>query len=65
MLHLILVGILYILRLSVKNRGCGEGVGILLHGQNLLSVTKVICRQSLTNLRRMEALTLQHEEGIW
>ena len=41
MLHLILVGILYILILSVKNRGCGEGVGILLHGQNLLSVTLV------------------------
>ena len=40
--HLILVGILSILPLSIKNRGGS------LNGQNLLSVTKVICRQSLT-----------------
>ena len=33
-----------ILILSVKNRGVGF---FLLDGQNLLSVTKVICRQSL------------------
>ena len=48
-LHLILVGILSILILSVKSReGGGGGVeGLLLNGQNPLSVTKVICRQSL------------------
>ena len=40
--HLILVGILSILPLSIKYRGGS------LNGQNLLSVTKVICRQSLT-----------------
>ena len=41
--HSILVGIPFILILSVKNRGRGG----LLNGQNPLSVTKVICRQSL------------------
>ena len=46
---MILVGILSILILSIKNRkeregGGGEG---LLNGKNPLSVTKVICRQSL------------------
>ena len=41
-LRLILFGILSILILSVKYRGGG-----LLNGQNLLSVAKVICRQSL------------------
>ena len=52
--HLILFGILSILILSVKNSGEGGGGGgggggeeILLNGQNPLSVTKVICRQSL------------------
>ena len=48
MLHLILAGILSILILSVKNREGGEGGG-LLNGQNPLSVTKVICRQSLSD----------------
>ena len=43
----ILVGILSILILSVKNRG---KVGFLLNGQNPLSVTKVICRQSLKGI---------------
>ena len=38
--HLILVGILTILILSIKNRG--EGGRGLLNGQNPLSVTKVI-----------------------
>ena len=42
-LRLILFGILSILILSVKYRGGGG----LLNGQNLLSVAKVICRQSL------------------
>ena len=46
---MILVGILSILILSVKNRvGLGVG-GVLLNGQNPLSVTKVICRQSLND----------------
>ena len=45
--HLSLVGIPSILILSVKNRGVGVGVGGLLNGQNLLSVMKVICQQSL------------------
>ena len=45
-LHLILVGNLSILILSVKNTGGG---GFLLNGQNPLSVTKVICRQSLSS----------------
>ena len=45
-LHLILIGILSILLLSVKNRGGVGGVGFL-NRQNPLSVTKVICRQSL------------------
>ena len=47
MFHLILVGILSILILSVKNRGWGRGGGrggrVFVNGQNLLSVTKVIC----------------------
>ena len=42
--YLILVDILFILILSVKNRGVGGG---LLNGQNPLSVTKVFYRQSL------------------
>ena len=56
--YLILIGILSILILSVKNwgggggggggRGGGEEGGGLLNGQILLSMTKVICRQSLT-----------------
>ena len=44
--YLILVDILFILILSVKNRGVGGGGG-LLKGQNPLSVTKVFYRQSL------------------
>ena len=43
MFHLILVGILSILILSVKNRGWGGGGRAFVNGQNLLSVTKVIC----------------------
>ena len=43
--HLLLVGILSILQLSINNSG---GVGVLLNGQNLLNVTKFICQQSLT-----------------
>ena len=39
-----LVDILPIFILSVKNR---EGGGFLLNRQNVLSVTKVICQQSL------------------
>ena len=46
--HSNLVGIPFILILSVKNRG-ERG---LLNGQNPLSVTKVICRQSL-NVRKV------------
>ena len=43
-----LVCILSILILSVKDRGGGvAGGGGMLKGQNLLSVTKVICQQSL------------------
>ena len=42
--HLILVVTSSILILSVKNRGVGF---FLLNGQNPLSVTKVICQQSL------------------
>ena len=45
-LHLILIGILSVLILSVKNRGWVGGVGFL-NRQNPLSVTKVICRQYL------------------
>ena len=41
--HLILVCNPFVLILSVKNRVLG---GVLLNGQNLLSVTKIICRQS-------------------
>ena len=43
MFHLILVGILSILILSVKNRGWGGGGSVFVNGQNLLSMTKVIC----------------------
>ena len=43
--HLILVGILSILILSIKNRRLGKRC--LLNGQNPFSMTKVICRQSL------------------
>ena len=48
--HLILVGILSILPLSVKNRGRwgARGGGDSLNWQNPLSMTKVICWQSLT-----------------
>ena len=42
MFHLILVGILSILILSVKNSGEAGG-SVFVNGQNLLSVTKVIC----------------------
>ena len=47
---MILVGTPPILILSVKSRGGGGGGGGggLINGQNPLSVTKVICRQSLT-----------------
>ena len=38
--HLILVGIPFVLILSIKN---GRVEGFLLNGQNLLSITKVIC----------------------
>ena len=38
--HSILVGIPFVLILSVKNRGLGS---FLFNGQNPLSVTKVIC----------------------
>ena len=40
MFHLILVGILSILILSVKNRG-GWGGRVFVNGQNLLNVTKL------------------------
>ena len=43
--HLILIGILSILILSIKNRG--GGCGDSLNGQNPLSMRKVICQQSL------------------
>ena len=48
MFHLILVGILSLLILSVKNRWAGLGLGcgggsVFVNGQNLLSVMKVIC----------------------
>ena len=49
MFHLILVGILSILIFSVKNReGWGGGGSVFVNGQNLLSMMKVICRQSLS-----------------
>ena len=44
--HLILVGILSILILSVNNRGRWSA-GNLFNGKNPLSVTKVVCWQSL------------------
>ena len=47
-MYVILVGILSILIFSIKNMAVGWG-GVLLNGLNLLSVTKVICRQSLRN----------------
>ena len=46
-LHLVLFGILSVLILSVKSMVEGGGGRWLLNGQNPLSVTKVICRQSL------------------
>ena len=51
--ELILVGIPSIFILPVKNRGVGGG---LLNKQNLLSVTKVICRQSLTFFTTMDLI---------
>ena len=50
--HLIFVGVRppSILILSVNNRDGGGGGWVLLNGKNLLSMTKVICRQSLTYL---------------
>ena len=45
--QLILVVILSILILSIKKRGLGVH---LLNGENPLSVTKVICRQSLNGI---------------
>ena len=57
--HLILVGILTILILSIKNRG--EGGRGLLNGQNLLNVTKVansnFCRQSSPSFKMFEQST--------
>ena len=41
--HLLLVGIPSVLILSVKNKGSGG----LINGQNLLSMAKFICQQSL------------------
>ena len=46
-LHLVLFGILSVLILSVKSMVERGGGRWLLNGQNPLSVTKVICRQSL------------------
>ena len=43
MFHLILVGILSILILSVKNRGRVGGGSVFVNGQNLLNVTKFFC----------------------
>ena len=43
--HLILLGIPSSLVLFIKNRGMGGGG--LLNGQNLLSMTKIICGWSL------------------
>ena len=48
--HLILLGIFSILILPVKNKEVGA---CLLNGQNLLNVTKVICRQSLNPKNQM------------
>ena len=48
--HLILVSILYFLTLSVKNRGW---FFFLLNRQNPLSMTEVICRQSLKTLIKL------------
>ena len=59
--HLILLGIPYILILSVKNRG---EVGDLLNGQNSLSVTKVICQQSLNSIYLSYELSLTHEGNV-
>ena len=49
--HLNLVGILSILILSIKNMGRGGRAG-LLNRQNMLSVAKVICRQSLNYCKK-------------
>ena len=54
--HLISFGILSILILSVKNRVV---VGLLLHRQNPLSVTKVSCRQSLSSQKLLELVFYQ------
>ena len=54
--HLILVGILSILILSVKNKGVGEGV---LYEQNPLSVPKVIGPQCLTPIGNPDKTTLR------
>ena len=51
--QLILVGIPSIFISSVKNRGVRGG---LLNKQNLLSVTEVICRQSLTFFTTMDLI---------
>ena len=53
--HSILISILFILILSIKDGGGGvgggwRGRGFLLNGQTLLSVPKVICRQSLNHI---------------
>ena len=49
--YLILVVVLSTLILSVKNGGgMGRVEGVLLKGQNPLTVTKFICRQSLIGL---------------
>ena len=46
--HSVLLDIPFILIFSIKSR-VGEGRGVSLNGQNLLSVSKVICRHSLTS----------------
>ena len=45
--HLTLLGIASSLILSIKSRGSG---GFLLNGQNLFSVTKVTCQQSIKHI---------------
>ena len=59
--HLVLVGILSILIFSVKNR---IGIGRLLNGQNPLSVTKVICRQSLS-VHQSSVCSWRHIISLW
>ena len=53
--HLILLGTSFSLALSIKNREVGR---FLLNRQNSLSVTKVICRQSLSKVNFLLALLL-------